>query len=257
MENSLHSKKKIPNYVLVSIAVVQSEIFWFYSVLYYIFRESGLVIDSDNTVTKTAARSRSYSAPPTSKAFTRIDFVTLDDVIEEDEEERIQFQRRYSLPSEGIIKFRERPSKEDELSGTTCPPVIWQKIRVKLGRPPVHGDPKPKAMSSISPTPSPSPPSFKSSPPSINLKRTDSASPSIPTKSTTDTLYSLSEVSSSSSLLSTKSSFSSLTIEEPSIISTGTQQKKLTQIRIISKINSAFRMRKSRSSSDLSKTKTL
>lgn len=260
MENSLHSKNKIPNYVLVSIALVQSEIFWFYSVLYYIFRESGLVIENENTVTKAAARNRSHSAPPTSKPFTRVDFVTLDNVIEEEEEDQAQFQRRYSMPNEGTINIRARPTEEDELSGKTCPPVIWQKIRVKLGRPPVHGDPKPKSITSISPSPSPSPPTLKSSSSSssISLKRIDSSSSSIPMKPTTDTFYSLPEDASSSSSLSNKSSIGTHIIEEPSSIpTTGTQQKKLTQKRIISKLNSAFRLHRSRSSTDLNKTNTL
>jgi hypothetical protein len=130
----LHSKKRIPNYVLMSIALAQSEIYWFYSVLYCLCQASGLLNKPPSSTSATIKRSRSYSAPQALKKYNK----------ECDQEEADDNQeRRFSLPNENV-NIRDRPTEKDEQADATCPPTWWQKTRVKLGQPPVRGNTKPK-----------------------------------------------------------------------------------------------------------------
>jgi hypothetical protein len=144
MKPQIFYEKNIPKYLLISVALVQSEICWIYSALYCVFRESGLLAPEQSAMT-ILARHRAHSAPPrpAHTVFTNDDFVKLD---------QSETERRSSLPTP-IVNYRQRPNVHDERKGTTCPPLWWQKTRVKLGRAPVHGDPKPKSIGgSVSPS---------------------------------------------------------------------------------------------------------
>ncbi|CEG78020.1 hypothetical protein RMATCC62417_12684 [Rhizopus microsporus] len=119
--------KPITNYVLIPLALVQSHLFWLCSAVCWVFKESGIITDDKPNIH--IKRSRAHSAPPSTDNAT-------------DKQLTKPAQRRASLP-EPISCIRSRPTAHDERKGTTCPPVWWQKTRVKLGHAPVHGDPKP------------------------------------------------------------------------------------------------------------------
>ncbi|KAG2204272.1 hypothetical protein INT46_011589 [Mucor plumbeus] len=145
MKYSFHSttNKNNPGYVIISVALVHSEIFWFCSVLYHVFQTS---LATHQPIVKGTAkrieinRHRSQSAPPSPSNF----IFKAEDYVRLDEEEQKVALRRSSLPISPIIdtNIRQRPSVYDERKGTTCPPIWWQKTRVRLGRAPVHGDAK-------------------------------------------------------------------------------------------------------------------
>ncbi|GAN08064.1 hypothetical protein MAM1_0187d07571 [Mucor ambiguus] len=144
------------------MALIQSEIYWIYSILYYVFQSSlatqqSFVHGASTKDQRGRLRSQSAPASPANYVLKYNDFVQLS------EEEQENALRRSSLPmpSNGERSIRERPSVHDEQKGTTCPPIWWQKTRVKLGRAPVHGDAKtiaesPKQIESPTNTPSPS-----------------------------------------------------------------------------------------------------
>lgn len=276
MKNSIQSEKDKPSYMIVSIALVQSEIYWFCSVLYCVFRESGLLIEQ--AAVSSTKRNRSISAPPTTNSFKNSEFVSLKPLNEKNEE-IIPNYRRYSLPIivenlkteetvhipqamniEEVIEemetvnIRPRPTIEDEQLGKTCPPVIWQKLRVKLGHAPVHGDPKPKSIRSLSSSYStlarPTISSGALSHSNMSINRIDSVNHSKTLVESSYTSPSLSETDSRSPPSSIFSFSQSSTYSSIENVSLNTQ-KLSTKRKIISKINSAFHLRKSRSSSDL------
>ncbi|KAK4515793.1 uncharacterized protein ATC70_010748 [Mucor velutinosus] len=164
MRSFLHLKSNThnPNYVIISMALIQSEIYWIWSVLYYVF-QSGLATQRSlvhgTSAKKQRSRFRSQSAPASPANYV----LKSDDFVQLNEGEQEIAMRRSSLPapSTSEASIRQRPSVHDEQKGTTCPPIWWQKTRVKLGRAPVHGDAKiitdlPKQIESPLSTPSPS-----------------------------------------------------------------------------------------------------
>ncbi|KAI8887592.1 hypothetical protein K501DRAFT_330427 [Backusella circina FSU 941] len=146
-EIKLPDKKDIPNYV-IPLALVQAEIFWIYSALYCIFSNSRLY--KDKKLNK--VRLRSNSAPASTQSFTslcvqlptlspssssasaKVKLETIDEEINTSECSTKKL-RCSSLPE---VCIRQRPSITDELNGTTCPPVWWQKTRVMFGYTPMH-----------------------------------------------------------------------------------------------------------------------
>lgn len=237
MEKSLHTDKQHPNRVIVSIALVQSEIFWFCSVLFCIFRESGILKKpSDSTKLK---RRRAHSEPLKPKPFIKQDFVTMDN------ESHVDGQRRFSLPTE-TTEIRSRPSTKDELTGTTCPPIWWQKTRVKLGHAPVHGDPKPKSIKSHStPSNTSSPTLMYASPSSSpNLTKSESNSPSISQRSMTGSTTANDTKSPMASLSPVSSTRSSISSTDGGSSSISLYQKQSVKKRLVSKLNSAFQIRR-------------
>lgn len=145
MKLSFYSKQDSPNCVVVSIALVQSELFWMCSVIFCLLRESKLLEHPRPLKTRT----RAYSEPSTSSSQLKKDNY----VILNEHDEVIEVKRRLSLPTE-VIGFRLRPSAEDELVGNTCPPLWWQKTRVKLGHTAIHSSSKPTKSVKIALTPS-------------------------------------------------------------------------------------------------------
>jgi hypothetical protein len=135
MKSSYKSKPQITNYLLLPLAIIQSEIFWFYSVVYCLLLDS-TKIQKYPTPLHQELRHRSISDP-------QIIFhkeVNNDDITKLTEEERNIALRRESLPLPVLKNIRHRPSIHDELNGTTCPPVWWQKTRIKFGHTPVRVD---------------------------------------------------------------------------------------------------------------------
>lgn len=135
MKPSLNTKTPISNYLLLPLAIIQSEIFWFYSAVYCLLLES-VITHKQSTPLRQELRHRSLSDP-------QIKFDDKDnnakDSIKLTEEEKAKALRRESLP-EPSLHIRHRPTIHDELNGITCPPVWWQKTRVKFGHTPVHSD---------------------------------------------------------------------------------------------------------------------
>lgn len=235
MTKSIYTDKRHPNRVIVSLALVQSEIFWFCSVLFCIFRKSGLLKKPSSS--KKPQRPRAHSEPLAPKPFTKQDFVTMDN------ENHNNQQRRFSLPTK-TIEIRGRPSTKDELSGTTCPPIWWQKTRVKLGHAPVHGDPKPKSIKNYTSSNSPSPSLLCDSPiSSPNLTKTNSNSPSISQSSMTGSSYA-NDTKCAAESLSPVSSTRSLTPSADEGSSSISDQKQSAKKRLVSKLNSAFHIRR-------------
>ncbi|CAO3626004.1 unnamed protein product [Mucor fragilis] len=187
MKYFLHSKSNTnnPSYVIISMALVQSEIYWIYSVLYHVF-QSGLatqqLLINGKSTKQQRSRLRSQSAPASPANYV----LKFGDLVQLNKEEQEIALRRSSLPmsstEEGSI--RQRPSVHDEQKGTTCPPIWWQKTRVKLGRAPVHGDAKtivdlPKQIESPTNMPPPSSIHFKESTAPAVVKRNNTTPVSV------------------------------------------------------------------------------
>ncbi|KAG1470531.1 hypothetical protein G6F56_002630 [Rhizopus delemar] len=129
-DNSVEeSRKKLPIYLLIPIALVQSQMYWLCSVLCCAFKESKIHHEQKPTIT-TRNRIRAQSDPQTTKSIK----ITLPSPP--------PLQRRLSEPTdckrESIPCIRDRPSVQDELTGTTCPPIWWQKTKFKLRQSPAH-----------------------------------------------------------------------------------------------------------------------
>ncbi|KAI9269919.1 hypothetical protein BY458DRAFT_555868 [Sporodiniella umbellata] len=125
-------KRTIPNYILLPFALLKSQLFWLYSAICWVFQNK---VEPENTQEETIpkeskeipqektekdmagprGRSRSRSEPPAPNTAV------------------YSAERRASLSS-----VQERPTRQDERTGTTCPPVWWQKTRIKLGHTPIH-----------------------------------------------------------------------------------------------------------------------
>ncbi|KAF1798770.1 hypothetical protein V8B55DRAFT_1522556 [Mucor lusitanicus] len=167
MKHSLHSKSTSsdPSYVIISMALVQSEIYWICSVLYHVFqsglaKQQSLVHGTASKKQRSRLRSSSAPASPANYVLKFGDFVQLN-------QENALRRSSLPVPSTGEGSIRQRPSVHDEQKGTTCPPIWWQKTRVKLGRAPVHGDAK---ITADSPKQIDSPPTSTPSPSLIHFK---------------------------------------------------------------------------------------
>ncbi|OBZ82027.1 hypothetical protein A0J61_09924 [Choanephora cucurbitarum] len=112
----MNPSPKLSKYVFMPLALLQSELFWLYSVLYCMFRSG-----SDQPL--------AVKRPTVIKLNPQLDVL-----IEESDEET----EDPSEPNDIVIGIRQRPTVIDELNGTTCPPIWWQKTRIRLGKPPVH-----------------------------------------------------------------------------------------------------------------------
>lgn len=243
MESSLHSNRNIPNYILLSLAIVQSEIYWLCSVIYCLCQVSGLLNKPPSTTSTTIYRSRPQLAPPKIQSPTT----------PSNDKENVSQERRFSLPND-TVHIRERPTEKDEQVGTTCPPLWWQRTRVRLGHAPVHGDPKPKKTTLSNNNTSPSAVTFASTKSSI--KRADSISPPI-SEHNTFTESPLSSPSltptdkrlgdSSPLCLSNSSTTISSSSTDGSSISTSggsLEQKKSKRKKLLTKINAALHHRR-------------
>lgn len=225
MKASFHSKQDNPNRVVVSIAVVQSELFWVCSVIFCLLRESRLISEKPKI---TITRTRAYSSPSKSpRQFKEEEFVKL---IEGGDNEINPIKRRSSLPTDAV-GFRLRPSMQDELVGNTCPPVWWQKTRVKLGHSAIHGDPKPTKVVSNTLTPSTSTLSAGVSSPIFTPNYTESQKLPTMSPSMADSKYLLSLAP-----VSTRTSVQSCSSAESGSLN----EKQSAKKKLMSKLNAAL-----------------
>lgn len=127
------SESKPPNYLLLPLAIIHSEIFWVYSAVYCLLLEP--VTRKQSSTLKTPLcqelRHRSLSDPQ----------MKTNNKGQLTEKEKKRALRRESLPESSLYHnnmIRHRPTVLDELKGTTCPPAWWQKTRLRFGHPPVN-----------------------------------------------------------------------------------------------------------------------
>ncbi|KAI9477733.1 MAG: hypothetical protein EXX96DRAFT_567988 [Benjaminiella poitrasii] len=127
MKSRIQAKDNNPNYLIISLALIKSEVFWICSVLWCVLR--GLPLLPKEKPAVHVIYKRKIKSKPI--------FPTIENTPKPNNADHY---RRMSLPVS--VHIRSRPSIHDEINGTTCPPIWWQKTRVKLGRAPVHGDPR-------------------------------------------------------------------------------------------------------------------
>ncbi|KAI9365717.1 hypothetical protein BD770DRAFT_78411 [Pilaira anomala] len=248
MEQPLsYNQQPPPNRIIISLALVQSELFWLCSAFFCIFQESGLLKKPTTIKPINHSRARSHSEP--------LQQLLSEETMKTKKDRKVQAHRRLSLPtttetSEDVnaaaaVEIRKRPTTQDELTGTTCPPIWWQKTRIMLGHAPVHGDSKPRSIKQPVPVPSSSSSIHLTTQIETNSSShqrmsasTSSSSSSVSSVATNDnskSTYTLSPVASATSALSSQSA--------PSI-SSSTKRHSATK-KLVSKLNSAFRLRKS------------
>lgn len=235
MESPLsYHQQQQPNRIIISLALVQSELFWLCSAFFCIFQESGLIKKPIIKPIK-HSRTRSHSEP--------LQLLT-EETMKTKKDRKAQAHRRLSLPTEtsedasaAVVEIRKRPTTQDELTGTTCPPIWWQKTRVMLGHAPVHGDPKPRSIHKPAPSSSIHLTQIETNCSSHQRMSASSSSTSFSSVATNNSksIYSLSPVASGSSALSSQSA--------PSI-SSSTKRHSAAK-KLVTKLNSAFRLRKS------------
>ncbi|CAO3697391.1 unnamed protein product [Rhizopus stolonifer] len=128
-DNSVEElNKKLPIYLLIPIALVQSQMYWLCSVLCCAFKESKIHHEQKPTTTTTKNRIRAQSDPQTTKSIN-----TTPPPLPPRRLSETTDCSRESIPC-----IRDRPSVQDELTGTTCPPIWWQKTKFKLRQSPAH-----------------------------------------------------------------------------------------------------------------------
>ncbi|KAG1448324.1 hypothetical protein G6F56_008976 [Rhizopus delemar] len=129
-----NDEQSIPNYALLPFALLKSQLYWLYSAICWIFK---VPPESESKIlSKTSSVSEPESNPelnpelnPESKPKSN----RSRSKSEPDGRQRIPqlVKRRSSAPG-----VRSRPTTHDERNGTTCPPVWWQKTKIKLGHKP-------------------------------------------------------------------------------------------------------------------------
>ncbi|KAI9282717.1 hypothetical protein BY458DRAFT_497096 [Sporodiniella umbellata] len=113
----LEISQTIPIYLIIPIALVKSQMYWLCSVLCCAFKTQNVEPKPVRPVNRIRTRAKSN---PT--------------IIKSIEKPEKTLQRRSSDSN----YIRSRPSIQDELTGTTCPPVWWQKTKSKLRHSQAH-----------------------------------------------------------------------------------------------------------------------
>ncbi|KAI7907455.1 uncharacterized protein BX663DRAFT_547184 [Cokeromyces recurvatus] len=133
--NSSQFKGGTPNQLIVYLAFILAKIYWIYSVLYYVLKETGLLHNKKETLITPSPsvihhhhHKRRTKSDPTCSVTKHT--TEAKEFIHRQRNANNTSYRRMSLPSH----VHYRPSAQDERDGTTCPPVWWQKTRVKLRR---------------------------------------------------------------------------------------------------------------------------
>lgn len=132
---SLQDKEQ-PSYLIITAALLKAEVYWVCSAISCIYHST--------------TSSKSLPTHPTTphdnrKITDQIIITAIDDPSDSEhdatqlnEMEHHTAHRRFSLPlptiddDDGNDGIRYRPSATDEMTGKTCPPVWWQKAKIKL-----------------------------------------------------------------------------------------------------------------------------
>lgn len=132
---SLQDKEQ-PSYLIITAALLKAEVYWVCSAISCLYHST--------------TSSKSIPTHPTaphdnSKITDQIIITAIDDPSDSEhdatqlnEMEHHTAHRRLSLPlpvmddDDGNDDIRYRPSAADEMTGKTCPPVWWQKAKIKL-----------------------------------------------------------------------------------------------------------------------------
>jgi hypothetical protein len=127
-ENSVNKlSKHISEYVLVPLVLLEYQLYWLYSAICWVFKESQII--NEQKMNNKRSRSKSTPAKSTPKKSTR--------------PKNVNNQQCRSSLLDPSAHIQSRPTIHDERTGKTCPPVWWQKARVRLGHTAVHCDPRP------------------------------------------------------------------------------------------------------------------
>ncbi|KAL9539138.1 hypothetical protein MBANPS3_010442 [Mucor bainieri] len=119
--------KEQPSYLIITAALFKAEVYWVCSAISCLYHSTTL--------------GRSIAAHPTSSYDSTADdrSNSEDDATQLSEMEQRTAHRRLSLPllvveddDSSYNAIRYRPSAADEMTGTTCPPVWWQKAKIKM-----------------------------------------------------------------------------------------------------------------------------
>lgn len=133
--------KKQPSYLIITAALLKAEVYWVCSAISCLYH---------STTTNNRSASTHLTAPHKRNAAVpdQIIITAVDDPSDSQEDptqlnamEQHTAHRRLSLPllivdddddDSSYNGIRYRPSAADEMTGTTCPPVWWQKAKIKL-----------------------------------------------------------------------------------------------------------------------------
>ncbi|KAK4510991.1 uncharacterized protein ATC70_012195 [Mucor velutinosus] len=143
-------------YLIITAALLKAEVYWVCSAISCLYHS-----------TTSSTISTQIKAPPDSSIVTGQIIITAVDNQPDSEEDATQLSeleqhtahRRLSLPlltvddGDGCYDgIRYRPSAADEMTGTTCPPVWWQKAKIKLSHSGSNGLQKTTTHSSLNTT---------------------------------------------------------------------------------------------------------
>ncbi|GAN08842.1 hypothetical protein MAM1_0227c08359 [Mucor ambiguus] len=129
--------KEQPSYLIITAALLKAEVYWVCSAISCLYH---------STTTSKLISTHPTTSYDSSKVTDQIIITAVDDRPDNEDDatqlneiEQHTAHRRLSLPllvvedddgdHDGI---RYRPSVTDEMTGTTCPPVWWQKAKIKL-----------------------------------------------------------------------------------------------------------------------------
>ncbi|KAI8364432.1 hypothetical protein BD560DRAFT_403137 [Blakeslea trispora] len=121
MNTPIRKEQGLTKYMLMSLALLQSEVYWLCSVFYCLFHPTQGSTQKPNFI----------KVHPLTTRQTKL---------KEEEEKEEEQEEQEEQEKQVKMGIRTRPTVIDELQGTTCPPVWWQKTRTRLGKPAVPGD---------------------------------------------------------------------------------------------------------------------
>lgn len=130
--------KEQPSYLIITAALLKAEVYWVCSAISCLYHST--------TIRRPIPAHPTASYSNNEKITDQIIITAVDDQSDDNKDatqlsemEQQTAHRRLSLPllivedsdsdHDGI---RYRPSAADEMTGTTCPPVWWQKAKIKL-----------------------------------------------------------------------------------------------------------------------------
>ncbi|KAG2192460.1 hypothetical protein INT46_008897 [Mucor plumbeus] len=124
-----HFNQEKPSYLIITVALLKAEVFWVCSAISCLYHSTKSIPTNQITF-----HNIDNNIPQDIIISVTDESDIKEDTIQLSEKEHYTAHRRLSLPSLAVNDngIRHRPSAEDEMNGTTCPPVWWQKAKIKL-----------------------------------------------------------------------------------------------------------------------------